>query len=134
MRIINLLIFGLSLFAAGQSLRLFVLDRSSIRSTVFWTALWIGVGVFGLYPGLADYLMSFTMMESRTFFIFVVAVFILYRLQFKSSEQQELLQRRVTRLAQEVALLNGRIDAKGLDEGAAAAQTAPGKHAPEPAE
>ncbi len=115
MRIINLIVFGFALLAALQSLRLFVMDRTSIRTTVLWTTLWIGIAVFGLYPALLDHIMAAIQMESRTFFIAVVGLAILYRLQFRSTQERDLLERRVGRLTQEVALLRYQLEQSGRE-------------------
>jgi hypothetical protein len=113
-RTVNLIIAVIGVLAAIQSLRLFVLDRSTIRTTALWTTLWLAIAVFGLFPAWLDALMAVTMMESRPFFISVVGVFILYRLQFRTTQEQELLQRRFGRLVQEVAVLRYQLERRVL--------------------
>jgi hypothetical protein len=113
-RTVNLIIAVVGVLAAIQSLRLFVLDRSTIRTTALWTTLWLAIAVFGLFPAWLDALMAVTMMESRPFFISVVGVFILYRLQFRTTQEQEQLQRRFGRLVQEVAVLRYQLERRVL--------------------
>ena len=105
MRVINILIFLFALLAAFQTLRLFARNRSAIRSTVLWTLIWIVIGVLGLFPVLIDMFMVGIQMRNRMFFLFMMAILILFAMLFQQSTRMEDLKRQISRVAQELALL-----------------------------
>lgn len=105
MRVINILIFLCATLAAVQTLLLFARNRSSIRSTVLWTLIWIAIAVLGLFPVLIDMFMVGIQMRNRMFFLFIVAILILFAMLFQQSTRVEDLKRQISRVAQEIALL-----------------------------
>ncbi len=110
MRIITVAILALALVAASYTVRLFIRDRSSIRATFFWILIWLSIGVFAAFPDLLDFLMRGVMMQNRMFFLFIVAILILYAMFFRQSNQHTMMKRQVSRLAQEIALLRATLD------------------------
>ncbi|MBT4482101.1 MAG: DUF2304 domain-containing protein [Candidatus Latescibacteria bacterium] len=108
MRIVNLVILFFSTIAVIGTLRLFARERSSIRSTVMWVFIWILIGLFGMFPDLLEPLRVGAMMQNRMYFLFIVAILTLYAMFFRQSTQNTLLQRQVSRLAQELAIVNYR--------------------------
>lgn len=105
MRVINLLIFILSAFAVFQTARLFIQERTSFRTALFWSLVWLAIGIFGLFPALLDYIMVPTMMKQRLFFVVVIAILILYALSFRQGSENAEVKRKLGRLAQEISLL-----------------------------
>ena len=105
MRVIHILIFLCATLAAVQTLLLFARNRSSIRSTVLWTLIWIAIAVLGLFPVLIDMFMVGIQMRNRMFFLFIVAILILFAMLFQQSTRVEDLKRQISRVAQEIALL-----------------------------
>jgi hypothetical protein len=119
MRPINIVIFVVAMGFVLHGVRLFVHERTSIRHTLFWSGLWVVIGLFGLFPAAADNLMRLARMESRTFFIVIVGVGLLYRLQYNASREREQHRLRITHLCQEAALLRAQIDdLRGLNDDA----------------
>ncbi len=121
MRAINIAIFVLSLLAAFQTLRLFARDRSSIRVTVLWLAIWLLIGVFGLFPQLIDQLLVLAMMGKRKSFFFLVSILILYALGFHQSVQGDQLRLDLKRMAQEISVLRHQLEQAKLPAPDAAA-------------
>ncbi len=81
-------------------------DTIGIRSAVIWFLLWLFIGFFSLFPSLLDAVMRIAQMEDRMFFILITAVFILFALVFNLSSRIDHLQRNISRLIQEIAVLN----------------------------
>lgn len=119
MKTANIILFLIGMGATIQTLRLFATNRSSIRSTVVWLGIWMSIAIFGLFPQLLDYLRELTMMGNRMFFLFVVAITVLYAMSFAQTNRYEAMERRLARLTQELALLRYELtdgkDAPGKD-------------------
>ena len=105
MRPINVIIPILVAYAIVLTLRLFARQRSSIRSTVLWILIWLSIGIFGAFPSLIDFVMMGAMMQNRMFFVFMVAILILFAMFFRQSSQNAEYKRQLNRLAQDVAVL-----------------------------
>lgn len=116
MRIANILMFLIGMGATIQTLRLFATNRSSIRSTVLWLGIWLSIAIFGLFPQLLDYLRELTMMGNRMFFLFVVAITVLYAMFFAQSNRYEAMERRLARLTQELAILRYELTGQDTDD------------------
>ncbi len=85
-------------------------DTIGIRSAVIWFLLWLFIGFFSLFPNLLNAVMRIAQMENRMFFILITAVFILFALAFNLSSRIDHLQRNISRLIQEIAILNQKND------------------------
>lgn len=110
MRVMNVLIFLLSIYACYKTLWLFSKERTSIRSTLLWVVLWFTIGIFGLFPDLIDYLMLGSMMRNRMFFLFLVAILILYAMFFGQMTESFESRRKINRLAQELAFIKYKLE------------------------
>ncbi|MDY6986978.1 MAG: DUF2304 domain-containing protein [Thermodesulfobacteriota bacterium] len=106
----SILIASLSMMAIWIVLTRLKKDRVGIRSAATWTVLWFGIGFFCLFPGLLDAAMRFAQMKNRMFFILVSAVFVLFALVFNLASRMDRMQRDISRLIQEIALLNYKVD------------------------
>ncbi len=103
---ITLIFTLLSVLAIFLTLKSLKKDLMGIRSALVWLFLWIGIGFFSLFPSLLNSMMYFAQMESRMFFILVIAVFILFALNFNLSSKMEKMERNIARLIQEMAIKN----------------------------
>jgi hypothetical protein len=68
-------------------------ESIGIRSALIWIALWLSIGVFAIFPNLLNTAMRLAQMESRIFFILVLAVFILFALVFNLVSRMDTMQR-----------------------------------------
>ena len=84
-------------------------DLIGIRSAVMWLLTWLCIGFFSLFPGLLNWIMKLAQMESRMFFIIIVAIFVLFAVVFSLGSRIDKIERNLGRLIQEVAILNYRI-------------------------
>jgi hypothetical protein len=114
---ITLIFTLLSVLAIFFTLKSLKKDLMGIRSALVWLFLWIGIGFFSLFPSLLNSMMYFAQMESRMFFILVIAVFILFALSFNLSSKMEKMQRTASKLVQEMAIIRKQIEDKLEKEG-----------------
>lgn len=91
-------------------------DTIGIRSAVIWFLLWLFIGFFSLFPKLLNAAMRIAQMENRMFFILITAVFILFALAFNLSSRIDHLQRNISRLIQEISILNAKLEKKKQDK------------------
>ena len=85
-------------------------ESIGIRSALIWIVLWLSIGVFAIFPDLLNSAMRLAQMESRIFFILVMAVFILFALVFDLVSRMDTMQRNMSKLVQEIALINSKIE------------------------
>ena len=110
MRAANIIIFIIAFGGAFWTLRLFLRERTGIRSTFFWVMIWIAIGIFGLFPNLIDFLMGATMMRDRMIFVFVVSILAVYAMLFRQNTENFELKRKLNRIAQELACLRYEVE------------------------
>ncbi len=112
MKITTLTIF-FTLIACISIWRIFVNikgERIGMRSGIVWIGLWLCIGFFALFPNFLDKVMLISQMESRMFFLLVVSVFILFALVFNLVSRMDTIQRDISQVVREIALINNRID------------------------
>jgi hypothetical protein len=85
-------------------------ESIGIRSALIWIVLWLSIGVFAIFPDLLNSAMRLAQMESRIFFVLVLAVFILFALVFNLVSRMDTMQRDMSKLVQEIALINSKIE------------------------
>jgi hypothetical protein len=85
-------------------------EAIGIRSALIWTILWLSIAVFSVFPNLLNKAMRMAQMETRIIFILVIAVFILLALIFNLVSRMETMQRNLSKLVQEIALINSKIE------------------------
>jgi hypothetical protein len=83
-----------------------------IRSGLVWILVWVGIGFFSLFPGLLDSAMRLAQMESRMFFILLLAVFILFALVFNLASKMDRTRRDMAKLIRELSLLHHRLESE----------------------
>lgn len=85
-------------------------ESIGIRSALIWIVLWLSIGVFAIFPDLLNSAMRLAQMESRIFFVLVLAAFILFALVFNLVSRMDTMQRNMSKLVQEIALINSKIE------------------------
>jgi len=80
------------------------------RSGMIWLGIWGGIAFFGIFPGTLNIVMELVRMNSRIFFVLILAVFILYALAFNQASHIDNLNRKLRKLTREIAILNYRLD------------------------
>ena len=109
-----IIIFLVGILAILQIWYLFKNERTTIKNAIFWTVLWILVGIGILVPNSIDFAMKIFRMENRLFFISVFGILILLGIVYSLSISQKKTERTVAKLVQEMAILNYKFD-KNID-------------------
>jgi len=109
-----IIIFLVGILAILQIWYLFKNERTTIKNAIFWTLLWILVGIGILVPNSIDFAMKIFRMENRLFFISVFGILILLGIVYSLSISQKKTERTVAKLVQEMAILNYKFD-KNID-------------------
>ena len=89
---------------------LFRNERTTIKNAIFWTVLWIVVGIGILVPDSIDFAMKIFRMENRLFFISIFGLLILLIIVYNLSISQKRNERIIAKLVQETAILNYKLD------------------------
>ncbi len=87
-------------------------DAIGLRSALVWILIMAGIGVFSLFPGLLDWAIRFSRMKERMIFVLLTAVFILLAFIFNLSTRHDRMQRDLSKIIQELALINYRLEKK----------------------
>ncbi len=87
-------------------------ETMGIRSALVWVFMWSCIGVFSFFPDLLDAAMRLAQMEKRMFFILILAVFVLFAFVFNLVSRMDRLERNMSRLIQEIAMLNYKLGGK----------------------
>lgn len=107
---LTVLFLLLSCLAVWRIARNIKRESMGIRSALIWIVLWMSIGVFAVFPDLLNSAMRLAQMESRIFFILVLAVFILFALVFNLVSRMDTMQRNLSKVVQEIALINSEIE------------------------
>lgn len=107
---LTVLFFIVSCLALWRTVVNLKREAIGIRSALIWIVLWLSIGVFAIFPDLLNSAMRLAQMESRIFFILVLAVFILFALVFNLVSRIDTMQRNMSKLVQEIALINSKIE------------------------
>ena len=102
----------ISITAILYTVRMVKRERIGIRSGLLWFLLWLAIGFFSLFPEMLKYVMHLAQMENRMFFIPLMAAFILFILVFNISSRMDNMQRTISKLVQEIALLKYQIESE----------------------
>ncbi len=94
---------------------LFKKEKTTIKNAIFWTVLWIIIGIGILVPKSLDLAMKIVMMENRLFFISVMGIFVLLIIVNNLSISQKKTERTVTKLVQEIAILNYKLSQNSIN-------------------
>ena len=104
------IIFIIGLLAIFRIWYLFKNEKTTIKNAIFWTLLWIIVGIGILVPNSIDLAMKIFGMENRLFFISIFGIFILLIGGYNLSISQKKTERTVAKLVQEITILNYKLD------------------------
>jgi hypothetical protein len=75
-----------------------------------WSFIWLAIGVFALFPALLDKLMRLVNMGDRSFFLTTGAILILFMIIFYISSSMSRMNRKISKLIREIAILNYKLD------------------------
>lgn len=114
-KLISFVVAFLAAVVISVTIRLFMRDRLTVRIFLMWIFLWIIMGFFALFPGALDYLMGMVTMGNRLVFLFVSAIVIVYVVLFYISSHTTEMNRKVSKLAQEIAILNSKFEKSRRD-------------------
>ncbi|OVE76427.1 hypothetical protein BVX97_00890 [bacterium E08(2017)] len=86
--------------------------RNSLPTRIFfmWLVIWMGVGVFALFPSLLDGLMRLCNMTVRMNFILLAANAFLLVLVFYMSSGMAVMKRKLTKLSQEMGIITYKLE------------------------
>ena len=100
-------IFLVGIIAIIRIWYLFMNEKTTIRNAIFWTFLWIIVGIGIVVPNSINWVSyKIFRMTNELFFIPIFGLLILLILIYNISISQKRNERRVTKLIQEIAMLN----------------------------
>lgn len=85
-------------------------ETVGIRSAAVWLLMWVGVAIFSLFPNLLDTAIRLAQMQSRMFFVLTISVFILFAVVFNLSSRLDRMQRDMSKIIQEIAMINYKIE------------------------
>lgn len=105
-----IIIFIVGILAIFRIWHLFKNERTTIKNAIFWTVLWIVVGIGILVPDSIDFAMKIFRMENRLFFISIFGLLILLIIVYNLSISQKRNERIIAKLVQETAILNYKLD------------------------
>lgn len=99
-----------AVFAIITTIRFFKRNRLSTRLLLMWVSIWFAIGLFALFPFLLDKLMILSNIRSRPFFITTGAILLLYMIIFHFSSNMSKINRKISTLVQEIAILNHKLE------------------------
>ena len=107
-----IIIFLVGILAILRIWYLFKNEKTTIKNAIFWTLLWIIVGIGILVPNSIDLAMKIFRMENRLFFISIFGILFLLIIVYSLSISQKKTERIMAKLVQEMAILNYKLDKK----------------------
>lgn len=109
-RAIFIVILLCGIIVVSRSWYLFKNERTTIKNTLFWTLLWIIIGIGILIPKSLDFAMKILKMENRLFFISLIGLLVLLIVVYNLSISQKKSERTISKLIQEIAILSYKLD------------------------
>ena len=94
-----------SLLLVMLTIRQYQRHKLSTRIFLMWLGIWLGIGIFALFPSLLDQIVFFLNMTIRLNFFLILGIFALFMIVFYLSSNITSLSRRVSKLVQENAIL-----------------------------
>jgi len=85
-------------------------NRLSTRIFFMWLFIWSSIGFFALFPSLVDKVMELAHMTIRMNFILMSAILLIFIIIFYISSKTAVLARKVSKLSQDIAILNYRLE------------------------
>ena len=111
-KIAAFIIAFLAIFSIVATIRMFKKDKLSTRLLLMWLFIWFAIGFFALFPFTLNKLMKMINMGNRMFFLTSGSILILYLIIFYISSNLSKMNRHISKLTQEIALLNYKLDEK----------------------
>lgn len=112
LRLVGVLIALFAVLAIIKTVDLFRKDKLTTRLLLVWVILWSSIGFFALFPILLDQLMRLVNMGDRLFFLTTTSILILYILIFHITASLSQTNRKITKLAQEITIINHKLEEK----------------------
>lgn len=85
-------------------------DRVGIKSALIWIGLWLMIMGGSLFPGVLDFFVELSQMGFRLYFVFIVSILALFALVFNMNTRLEKMQRDISRLVEENAIMRYRFE------------------------
>jgi hypothetical protein len=101
---VTLLILAVSAVCVIIILRGWSTGAYSLRTSVLWLVLWLGIAIPAAFPELLDMLLPIARMQERLFFALVGGVFVLFLLTFMVFGRLDRLQQRQAKIVRALAL------------------------------
>ena len=105
-----------ALLAIFLTIRIFRKNRLSTRFFLIWLFIWFSIGFFALFPSVLDKLMKLANMGNRLFFLTSGAILILYIMIFYLTSTLSRMNRKISRLTIEIALINFNLEKKEKED------------------
>jgi len=90
------------------TVREYARGRVNLPALGFWLAVWSGLLFTGLYPGAYEFVVSLLGLALPINFITTFSIIILFIVTYQIYKRVDDLNRKLTRVAQEIALLRAR--------------------------
>jgi hypothetical protein len=87
-------------------------ETIGIRSALVWLCLMSGIGFFGIFPEMLDWIIRLVHLEERLLFVLLSAIFILLAMIFNLNTRFDRMERNWAKTIQELALLTYRLEQK----------------------
>jgi hypothetical protein len=91
-------------------------ENIGYRAGLMWIAIWGSICLFSIFPDLLNMTMELARFHHRTFFVIIIAVFVLYALIFNQAFQIDGMNRDIRKLVREIAILNYKLEQKEQNE------------------
>jgi len=114
--IIAVMFFIFSCIAICRTIINLKKEKIGYRSGLIWITIWGGICFFSVFPNFLNIAMELVKMNSRMFFVLIMAVFILYAVVFNQASYIDNMNRNIRKLAREIAILNFKIEEKNQDK------------------
>jgi len=101
-----------AILAIVRTVQIFRRNKLSTRLLLMWLSIWFAIGFFALFPSVLDKLRKFFNMGYRPFFITTAAILLLYVIIFYVTSGMSRINRKISKLTQEIAILNYKLGEK----------------------
>ena len=108
--ILGVFILFLSIVFVGRTFWNVKRETIGFRSGAIWILMWTGIGFFSIFPEFLNRAMLVVQMKNRMFFILIIAVCVLFTLVFSIASRMDNIQRNLTKLAREIAIVNYKLE------------------------
>jgi len=110
MKLISLFIIPLAFLLVLFVIRLFKNNKISFQTFAIWNLIWISMALAFAFPKQINQLATMFGMNNRMFFVFTVAIVILFVIVFNIFATNKKNELTITKLAQQMSLISSEID------------------------